>query len=266
MNKVILNRRRTTEEAPVPDSPKWGTWGTILWGVLILFVYILVQALMVAGFAFKHALEEGDTSPDAIQAYTYTLEADGLLMSIATVLGLIVCIPLICGIVKLKKGSVLKAYLGLKQVPFFKALPWVATVCMVLLITDLSSILQGLPVTPEIMIELYESSTYPLLFWFAIVFAAPVAEEFIFRGFMLANVPKGRVALTVALVLTSTIWASLHFQYERIDAFIFIFVIGCVLGLVRIKTGSLILCIILHMLINLGAMIQIVWLLNKSFY
>lgn len=85
----------------------------------------------------------------------------------------------------------------------------------------------------------------------AVVFAAPVIEEIIFRGFLLnAGIGYGPNGKRVAIIITSLLFALAHSQYNSPVTFIMIFVMSVIFCLVRIQTNSLLAPIILHALYN----------------
>lgn len=95
------------------------------------------------------------------------------------------------------------------------------------------------------------SPLHQFIFVVAVVFAAPVIEEIIFRGFLLnAGIGYGPNGRRVAIAVTSLLFASAHYQYHSPFTFIIIFVMSVIFCLVRIKTNSLIAPIILHALYN----------------
>src|SRR5262249_47723659 len=83
--------------------------------------------------------------------------------------------------------------------------------------------------------------------WFERVVAAPVGEELLFRGFMLRGFAHGPRDALASIVLISLVWSLLHVQYDWL-VIAEIFVIGLLFGLVRWRTGSTTLAILLHML------------------
>jgi membrane protease YdiL (CAAX protease family) len=91
--------------------------------------------------------------------------------------------------------------------------------------------------------------------WLAIVVAAPIGEELLFRGFMFrgfVHTPRDAIP---SIVLLSLIWSLLHIQYDWF-VIVAIFVFGMLLGLVRWSTGSTTLTILVHMLNNLEGWIE----------
>lgn len=93
-----------------------------------------------------------------------------------------------------------------------------------------------------------------------IVFAAPVLEELIFRGYLFGAWRKTRLGLAGTLLLTSGLFTLMHWgQYGWVQMS-FIFALAMILGLARERSGSVLLPMALHMLNNLVAAITVIYL------
>ncbi|HRQ86644.1 MAG TPA: type II CAAX endopeptidase family protein [Candidatus Saccharibacteria bacterium] len=91
------------------------------------------------------------------------------------------------------------------------------------------------------------SAGYELLLAFiALVIVAPVAEEILFRGYLFGKLQK-HVPVWVAILITSLLFGIVHGAWNvGIDTF----VLGIVLCLLRVISGSLWPSILLHMMKN----------------
>jgi uncharacterized protein len=94
-----------------------------------------------------------------------------------------------------------------------------------------------------------ELTANPVLFSFSlpsIILAAPLTEEFLFRGLLfsgLTHTPVGRVG---AVLITAALWAIAHaFGAPMINVGV-LFIMGIVLGLALLRFGSLWVTIVLH--------------------
>ena len=92
--------------------------------------------------------------------------------------------------------------------------------------------------------------------WLALVVAAPIGEEVLFRGFMFRGFVHAPRDAVPSIVLISLIWSLLHIQYDLLDI-TEIFVLGLLLGVVRWSTGSTTLTILLHAVYNLACSIMV---------
>ena len=96
----------------------------------------------------------------------------------------------------------------------------------------------------------------------ALIVAAPLGEEFLFRGFLLEGFRHPWLGTFGAVLLTSVLWAALHMQYVYFGI-VMILAVGIFLGYCRLKTGSLWLCIWLHAFMNLVATVELLIYLNR---
>ncbi len=78
---------------------------------------------------------------------------------------------------------------------------------------------------------------------------APVAEEIIFRGLMLPLLLKAS-GVAAALIGQAVLFAFLHLSWRFLVPYI---IMGLVLGIARLRTGSLLPPLGIHVLFNLGA-------------
>ncbi len=87
------------------------------------------------------------------------------------------------------------------------------------------------------------------------VVATPIGEEILFRGFLFRGWLQSPRDVWPVIVVTSLLWALIHVQY---DWYVIgqVFAFGLLLGWMRWATGSTILTILLHALINTEGMIE----------
>ena len=108
-------------------------------------------------------------------------------------------------------------------------------------------------------VEIYRSVHSPWLFWIALIVATPVFEELVYRGFLFEGIRASRLGGFGAVMITTLIWTLVHQEYDPLE-FSMIFIFGLVLGMARLRTGSILLTMGLHMLHNLIASGEILWL------
>lgn len=232
------------------ESPAaWGLFGTIAWSVLVAVVFLVVQAFVAVIYA---VLTMGHLPRAKVEAALADLKFDGVFLSISTFATLLVCAPLVVGIVKLKRGSQLRDYLGLTAPRTRQLLLWSLITSGYCGLTGVILSLLHESKSSEFMLKTY-SSTHPRwLIWVAIVVCAPVFEEIFFRGFLFKGLAASRLRWYGATVVTSVLWAAVHVQYDwyEISA---IFALGLVLGAARAMTNSTLLTIWLHCFVNVLA-------------
>jgi membrane protease YdiL (CAAX protease family) len=224
------------ERAPAP----WGPWATVGFGVLIVALWSFTQVFAAT------VIIGGTVKPSDL--------ALGWIFARAT----IVSAPLLVGasvlLARVRRGVGVAAYLGLTWPRVSDALRWCLILLALLVAMASLSLALGKSVA-EPMLPVFRTAGSLPIFLIALVVAAPLAEEFLFRGFIFKGLLASRLGPTGAIALTALAWAALHIQYD-------LFGIACVvacgifLGLVRWRTGSLWLCVLLHALVNAIATIE----------
>jgi CAAX protease family protein len=81
--------------------------------------------------------------------------------------------------------------------------------------------------------------------------AAPIMEEFAFRGFMFRGWSESFLGPIGAIVLTSALWGMYHTQYDWVGRFV-IFILGLSLGYLRWRCDSTWLTVMIHSIINIS--------------
>ncbi len=82
---------------------------------------------------------------------------------------------------------------------------------------------------------------------FSVVVLAPIVEEIIFRK-QIFSMLENRIGSWGALLFTSLLFASMHFQLHQVVG---LFFLGCCWQYIYLKTSNLVTCIFLHALNNL---------------
>jgi membrane protease YdiL (CAAX protease family) len=94
-----------------------------------------------------------------------------------------------------------------------------------------------------------------LLMWIAFVIAAPLGEEILFRGFLVRGWASKARDVVPGTIMISAIWALLHSQYDWYGI-LQIFILGLLIGWIRWRSGSTLLTIALHAVINAWSTVQ----------
>ena len=95
--------------------------------------------------------------------------------------------------------------------------------------------------------EMFRSAGWPIALLMVGV-GAPLSEELLFRGFLFPAVARTRLGLLGATLITSGIWAAIHF-YSPLGM-LQVFVIGLLFSWILVRTGSLRVTIFCHALYN----------------
>ena len=230
----------------------WGLRGTLIWGLIIAVAFVVTQVVVMGLYIGIHYK---DASSLEYKSLMLGLQYNGTVVSLVTLASLLVCGPLIWGIVKLKKNSNLKHYLGLKWVGVRTLAFWLVVIICLLVASDLLTGLLGKSIVPDFMETAYKSAESRWLLWLALVIAAPVFEELYFRGFLISGFSSTFVGPIGAVVITAALWAVIHVQYDLYGV-LTIFIMGLLLGVARLRTGSVLLTIAIHSFANLVATIE----------
>lgn len=245
-----------SDPPPTPDqeSPAvWGAVATLLWTGLIAIVFVVVQFFAGSIYAI---VTLRDVPRAKVGAALAALKFDGTFLAVCTFATLLVCVPLIVGIAKLKRGSKLKDYLGLNVPRLRQLFGWSVIIVVFGVVIDLISSLLHEQKIPEVMLKVYSSADPRWPLWLAIIIAAPIFEEIAFRGFIFKGLAASRLRWSGATLITSLLWAAIHLQYDRYEVSV-IFALGLVLGAARALTNSILLTMWLHCLVNILASVQI---------
>lgn len=92
--------------------------------------------------------------------------------------------------------------------------------------------------------------------WLAVVVAAPVGEEILFRGFLFRGLVRDAKSALPGIVVIAVIWAALHLGQYDVFSVALVGAFGIVLGYVRYLSGSTSLTILLHMLFNFESLAE----------
>jgi membrane protease YdiL (CAAX protease family) len=243
----------------VPVCDPWNFWMTCAWTVAVLLAWLAVQFAISVG-AFAYLSSSGELLPSEIKK----LESNAILLSLVVILSA----PAEIGVVALairRARCRFADYLGLVWPS--RTYLWIGLACLVVLLPlgDFSSWMTGRAIVPPFVTDTYRSARDSGTIWLfaiALVVAAPLAEEIVFRGFMFRGLAVSRVGIAGAILIPSAIWSAIHVQYETFFI-VQIFILGAVFGWLRWKSGSTSLTIVLHAIINFTALLQAVYFVER---
>lgn len=155
------------------------------------------------------------------------------------------------------KGNIAD-YLGYKLPRRSEVIIGVAILAAVIVAGDIVSWLAGRNIVDRFQTDIYEAAKsanlLPLLL-FAITILIPIGEETLFRGFLFRGWLRSPRQAWPVILITAGLFAIVHVQY---DWFLIaqVFVFGILFGWIRWATGSTLLAMLLHGLVNLEGMIE----------
>jgi uncharacterized protein len=240
-------------ETTAPRSP-WGLWATLGWVILALVSSQIIGAVVIILLR-----------PDAVIAGMDTLMKDGVVVSLSNVPANAVQIAVLA-LASRRQGWSISEYLGLVRPATRDVAVALSILAVFLLGYDALTYALGRDIVTPFQVDTYRSARnagmLPLL-WFALVIAAPVAEEIMFRGFLFRGWVRSERSAIPGILIISALFAAIHVQYDWFGI-LQVFFIGLLLAIVRWRSGSTLLTILMHVLINFWAtvqsMIKVEWL------
>ena len=238
-------------QSPDTAKPSITLFQTLSLSLLVLVVYIFLQSSLLQHFARAQVGELADAKAltEAMKALVY----DARVLSYLEIISGTLATLFIVLIVHLRNTSPvqhLKLYTFQKQ----DLISWLVVLAgFTALLTLISWILPH--DSSDFMQRIWESCDNVILLIIGIVIVAPVFEETLFRGFLFTGIQQSHLGTGVAIGFNSAAWAIIHTQYGAFDL-ISIFVLGILLSIARIASGSLLVPIILHGTFNLFAILE----------
>ncbi len=246
---------------PTPKKPLFSGIATLLLLIAMVIGFFISQLIGVY-IAGRLVLPNVDTlsAADIILAGS----ADGTVVSLSILISGAILLALSGLLIKIRGGQV-RRYLQIKTFKLMTALKLSGLLLLFMIASQLLTYV--LDKDPMVFITpLYESVSSIWLFVLAIVIVAPLYEEVIFRGLLWSalaeqfNTVQLRAATTASVTLstksaiaaslvTSLIFATIHLQYGLYEISTLV-VLALIFCYARIKSGSLLLPIMLHIVNN----------------
>ncbi len=224
------------------EKGPWGFWATLLFGAGILLITFLFTISLTAFYTADFTADGAKREPA-----TYF---DGTVLT----LSIFVSVPVILGCIGLciyfRKGPPIRQYIGFNSVDIGTVLRWTGLILLFLAAAELLSQAMGRQLLPDFVLETYKTAVSSALLLAAVVIAAPLAEEILFRGFILAGFRSDTLSDGAAVSLSALLWAANHFQYDLFEM-ILVFLQGVIMGFAKIKTESVYTPLAMHASVNL---------------
>lgn len=229
----------------------WGVFATFVFGAIAL---LAGQLSGIAALSSLYGLNLGDVA---------TVSQDGG----AIVLFIFISAPVQVAVLMVAAGykGNAAAYLGYKIPRRSEVVFGVATVAALIVVGDAVNWFAGRNIVDRFQTDIYQAATnanmLPLLL-VAITIFIPVTEESLFRGFLFRGWLRTPQHAWPVIVFTAGLFAIIHVQY---DWFLIaqVFAFGVLFGWMRWATGSTILTMLLHGLVNLEGMIETILTMNS---
>jgi membrane protease YdiL (CAAX protease family) len=193
--------------------------------------------------------------PEALTREMGKLTTNGDVLAAVTLISSPACALALIIIVALKHGASLSDTFALNVAPPAAFVRWLLALAAFAVTSDAVSWLIGEPIVPEFMEAVYRSADSKATLWFAIVVAAPLFEELLFRGFVITGLSRSRIGPIGAVIVAAVAWAAIHLQYDLYGIGT-IMLLGLLFGAARVRTGSVVVPMALHMASNVIAMAE----------
>lgn len=245
---TTLTNAVTLESKRGPLFSYFGVFALII-GMVIAFFMSQLIGVYVAGkllLPMASNLSVGDIF--------FLGSSDGTVVSVSIIISCVLLTAFSVWIVR-SKGSDVRQYLALT--PFAFAVGMGMLGLLLLFMIGSQTLTYLLDKTPFAFVDpLYHSVSSVWLLIIAMVIVAPIYEELLFRGILWSAIAEQfseQRGVIIASVVTSLIFAVIHLQYGvyEISTIVLLALLFCY---ARIKSGSLLLPMLLHIINNAAAM------------
>jgi uncharacterized protein len=229
----------------ISDVKPWGRWATLGLGLIALLAGQLVALTALTWWTGLGLAHWADFASSGV--------AVTLIICISTPVQV-----LLLALMARQTRASAADYLGL-TLPRKRDVVWgIIAVLIFIIVGDGISWLLGHNIVTQFQLDIYRTaSAAGWLPWLllSIVVVTPIGEETLFRGFLFHGWHRSPRDAWVAIALTALLWAVIHVQYD-LYVIAQVFVCGLVFGWLRWATGSTILTMLLHGLVNCEGMFE----------
>jgi len=239
------------ESAVSEDSRPWGWFTTLVLGAIALLAgQLMGMAALIGWYGFD------------LRNVPVLSQHGG-----AIIVFIFVSAPVQVVILALAAGykGNISEYLGYKLPRRGEVVLCVAILAAMIVIGNSMSWLAGRSIVDRFQTDIYQAASdvgqLPLLLA-AVVVLIPIGEETLFRGFLMRGWLRPPRSAWPVILTTAVLFAIIHVQY---DWFLIgqVFAFGTLFGWARWATGSTLLTILLHALVNLEGMLETFLSLNS---
>jgi len=260
--KKIDNSPTEVENETVRPWSAKATFGLTFLLFILYFIISIISLMVGAGI---EAASSG-VSAEGAQAFGekvgHDLALDGDFNAINYLVTALCLSPLIFYFARRRKVTTAAAYLGFNKRPS-KAnfINFNLAILGYFIFSYFASDALGIE-TPQMMIDIYNTTDYLFLLFIAIVIAAPIFEELLFRGFMFKGLKNSPLGVIGTIIITSVLFTLIHGGQYDLNVLAILFPLAVILGLSRQRSGGIYLPIYLHFVNNLYASISMYLLMN----
>lgn len=243
---------------PAPKMPRtWKFFGTSLWTAAAFVAMALTEMIAILlAFGFFGGGEFDEAEFRAFAEH-------GAAVGGAALIGMPVVLLVIWLATRIARRS-FASYLALRW-PSWREIGFAlgATAALLTALGTLAWLL-GYPVSPDFALKSVRTARDSGLLWLLLLgfcIGAPVAEEFLFRGFLFRGWSVSFLRPVGAIVLSAVVFALIHQQYDWFYMAC-IAAVGLLFGYLRHRSGSTWLTVMTHASYNLMAVLVALWIIR----
>jgi len=241
--------------SPSSDELKakpWGFWATLGFSAIVFALFSAIQLLSMIAVLFLLRTSHRELD---LGVYARSISSNGFFIAITEIVSGLICAPLPLLFARLRKNILVKDYIGFRKPSKREWAEWLLILAVFLFLSDVVSLLLDQPIVPRFMADAYKTAYFLPALLFAIIVVAPIFEEILFRGFLFQGIRYSPLGPMGAIGITSFFWAIIHLQYD-IYGIATVFIMGLLLGTIRLKTDSIYLVMVMHSLASLVATLE----------
>lgn len=229
---------------PTPNNPPWNNWTAFgMWAVSVLAILIVPMLFLIPYIIFLAI--EGNNSLENIQNDSTVI----IISILAIIPAHILTIVLAWFIVTKNNKFSFQQTLGWSPNNF----RWFYYILILVGFFALAAVVNYLiPEQDNELLRILRSSrTAVFVVAFLATFTAPLVEEVVYRGILYSAIQRS-IGVAGAVAIVTTLFAAVHFMqyWGSPGTILLICLLSLVLTLVRVRTGNLLPCIVLHTIFN----------------
>ncbi|MBA3898996.1 MAG: CPBP family intramembrane metalloprotease [Bacteroidetes bacterium] len=206
----------------------------------ILFFYFLIQELKKQGLGISESIEKGEFAPFVLENIY-----NGNILIPTSLYSNLICIGFVFLILKLKS---ITHYLDLNIPKLKPSLFWIGLAGIYAISFEVISIYFDV-FKSDFALQITNSTDSKLMLFLAVGLFAPIFEEVFFRGFLFKSIENSRFGPNGAVIITSVLFVIIHTQYN-FYIMAALLPLALILAFAKLKTKSLFIPIIIHVLNN----------------
>ncbi len=226
----------------------------LLWFAAGFMVITAAQVVVATAIAITTTTNSGGYLDEHAK---HQILSDGDIVAFAFPLALPIVLALLSVAIRNRRRDI-SEYLALNSVSAAVLARWAVLTLVLMLLSYGIGLVTGQPEIPEWVATAYPSVDHRVVFALSVVVLGPVLEEGLYRGYILRTWIESPLNQTTSMVLLSLLWTVTHVQYQFYDM-AWVFVLGMALVYARLATRSLYPPLLMHMLWNFAAIVQLEW-------